>query len=81
MDFNPFEGNNCRTSIKSEKNKNNGLATIAMTQRKLIKHIKASAFHNKKKCYEYLNTCLQENIFRNKTVGCISIIGLKILLH
>lgn len=64
MNFNPFEGNNCRTSIKSKKNKNNGLATIAMTQRKFIKHIKASDFRNKKKCWEYSNTYLQENLLK-----------------
>lgn len=50
MDFNPLGGIDCRTRIKSKKNKNNGLATIIMTQRKFIKHIKAKAFHKKKKC-------------------------------
>lgn len=50
MNFNPIEGNNCRTSIKSKKNRNNGLVTITMTQRKFIKHIKVSDFHNEKKC-------------------------------
>lgn len=50
MDFNPLGGNDRRTRIKSKKYKNNGLATIIMTQRKFIKHIKAKAFHKKKKC-------------------------------